>query len=264
MLRLLVLLGIVLAAPVQAQIGPPTDYVRWDAAGPEAPVSAGATTEVTIRAAIEAGWKMYAMDSPRPSRGVTIDVEALPPGFSLQEIVQSEPDEGYDPNFDITVRTFEREAAFTVRLATAADVASRTHEVGGTIGFMICNDRLCLPPTTVPFEADVPVRQASLATEGQAPAPTTPSLFGQVPTGGTAEKVSWTATVEPDAVRPGQTAELVLAAEVESGWKMYALDAVPPGKRGPVPVTPSVDAARPRLPYTRCPVSRRRRVRRFA
>ncbi|MEM1043701.1 MAG: cytochrome c biogenesis protein CcdA [Bacteroidota bacterium] len=43
----------------------------------------------------------------------------------------------------------------------------------------------------------------------------------QVPEG---EPVVWTTLVEPETVRPGETAEVVLFAEISGDWRMYALD----------------------------------------
>ncbi|RMH61044.1 MAG: hypothetical protein D6685_09730, partial [Bacteroidetes bacterium] len=42
-------------------------------------------------------------------------------------------------------------------LAVASTVAPGPYEVRGVAVFMICNDRLCLPPTRAPLAASVTV-----------------------------------------------------------------------------------------------------------
>ncbi len=228
-------------AAALAQVGPATDYVTWTMSGPAAPVAAGGTARLTIEAAIAPGWKMYAMDSPRPSRGVELRFEALPPGFRVQARHQATPRQGFDPNFNIDVRYFEEAASFEVDLAVASSVAPGPYEVQGVAVFMICNDRLCLPPTRAPLSASVTVEPAGASPPALVP-PEAGVDLGTGAVGTAADRVAWTAQVTPPGVAPGGRGRLTLTAVIDAGWKMYALDAVPPGRRGPVAVAPAVTA----------------------
>lgn len=55
------------------------------------------------------------------------------------------------------------------------------------------------------------------------------------------EYMEWSARVVPDSVRPGNAFKLVLDAEIESPWKMYALDETLPEVSGPRPFGVTTD-----------------------
>src|SRR5690606_22289726 len=60
-----------LAGSANAQdILPATEYVDWTVQAVPSAVAPGSAFELRIQATIEDGWKMYALDSPRPSFGV--------------------------------------------------------------------------------------------------------------------------------------------------------------------------------------------------
>jgi thiol:disulfide interchange protein DsbD len=103
---------------------------------------------IALRGEIGDGWKMYAMDSPRPSRGVEITAASLPDGIRIAEVRQAEAKQSFDPNFQIDVTYFTEVAEFTVDLdapagldpsgltgtlaSHAADRAGRAGRLGGT------------------------------------------------------------------------------------------------------------------------------------
>lgn len=142
------------------QIGPATDYVRWEVAASPANVVTGGTVRLLWKAQIDDGWKMYALDSPPPSRGVRVRLEALPEGITQEgDFRQTPPKEGHDPNFGVDVRYFEHTATLEATFKVRAGAGAKT--LGGQVEFMICNDRLCLPPTRVPFQAAFTVQAAA-------------------------------------------------------------------------------------------------------
>lgn len=153
--------------PVLAQqIGPATEYATWSVDLKPETVPPGERVTVRFDVALEEGWKMYAMDSPRPSRGVEIAFDALPEGLErVGDVRQLEPNEGYDPNFKVDVRYFEEQASFEADVAVDASAAAGAHRIGGTVTFMICNATLCLPPTRVPFAETVTVQASAGSSE---------------------------------------------------------------------------------------------------
>ncbi len=141
-------------------IGPPSDYVMWQATAAPGGVAPGQRVRLFVSTQIADGWKMYAMDSPPPSRGVRLYLDPLPSGFTQKGgITQSEPKEAFDPNFKIDVRYFKREATFSAEFAVADDAETGTYELSGRSEYQICNDDLgvCLPPVKVPFAVSVVV-----------------------------------------------------------------------------------------------------------
>ena len=208
-------------APFQS---PALEHVTWTATADPETVAAGETTRVVFAVSIEQGWKMYALGSPSPSRAVSVTFDDLPDGLVQQgEMQQTGDKEGYDPNFKKDVIYFETEGALWADVAVAADAEAGTRALSGTIHFMICNDRLCLPPTNVPFETTLIVGAASPGDTGDSgddtavappvvPPPTTPlfatdSLTGldiaDVPTPPASQESTITATTDFEASRSG-------------------------------------------------------------
>lgn len=98
-------------------------------------------------------WKMYAMDSPRPSLAVKVTVDSVSAGVTVEgAIEQSSPSRMFDPGFQIDVTYFRESATFTIpfRLSDAGE----SPVVIGTTRYQICNDEtgICLPPTDEPFK----------------------------------------------------------------------------------------------------------------
>ncbi|MBT8400446.1 MAG: thioredoxin family protein [Rhodothermia bacterium] len=145
-----------------------TELVQWTGSVGEVQERSGFVLQ--LDAEIAEGWKMYALDSPRPSRGVELELTDLPAWLEIAGPVrQSPPKDAFDPNFRIDVRYFDDAAEFYVDLAYADSGADRATvdmagRVAGSVTFQICNDDLgiCLPPTDLAFAipmdgSDVPI-----------------------------------------------------------------------------------------------------------
>jgi thiol:disulfide interchange protein DsbD len=129
-------------------------YVRWSAAAVETAAEPGINLQLALKADITEGWKMYAMDSPRPSRGVDITVTGTPADVKVVGSVrQEDPRHAFDPNFQIDVTYFVGTADFVFDLDVAREVDRSQAILGVDVLFQICNDALgiCLPPTTRPL-----------------------------------------------------------------------------------------------------------------
>lgn len=180
----------------QAQRGGSASKVDWSVSATD--VAPGASGALTLEASIQDGWKMYALDSPPPSQGVSVGIDAWPNGLTKDgPIEQSEPKRGYDPNFDKEVSYFEGTA--TVRVPLAAEEGARLGErtVDGTVTFMVCTDEMCLPPTPTSFSVTMTVAEG-----------------GTENTGG-----STTATAPPSAPNGAERAE---SSETDSGRESAA------------------------------------------
>jgi len=147
------------------EVGPAERYVQWTASsngtGP------GGSLQVHLDGRIADGWKMYALDSSPPSRGIRVHFDALPDGFALAgDVMQSEPKEHFDPNFKIQVRYFKKSVQLSASFAVDGAVPESTYEISGYVDYQICNDDLgvCLPPTKAPFSISVLVDVACAET----------------------------------------------------------------------------------------------------
>ena len=97
------------------------------------------------------------MHSPA-GRPLEISAGRLPPGFRLVgKPKQSGVRRAFDANFGTDVLYFHAESVVEQRFKTDRRTAPGPATLGGDITFMACNDRLCLSPVTVSFEAPVTV-----------------------------------------------------------------------------------------------------------
>lgn len=113
-------------------------------------------------------WRMYAMDSPKPSRALAVRIDALPNGVVLRDSLhQLDVQSGYDPNFDKVVTYFHRRAVVWADYIIPSSFSGGT--VVGSVEFMICNNLICLPPDSTSIH--------STFTEASAPFTTSPIVL---------------------------------------------------------------------------------------
>jgi len=151
---LLILLAL-LASPARAQRA--TEIVQWRAHPQPERVAPGDSLWLRLEATIAEGWKVYALDSPPPTRGVRVRLDTLPDLRQAGSPRQQTPLESYDPFFEKVVRYFLNRAVLAVPLVVTPDATPGTRTLRARVAFMTCNDRVCLPPTEVPVEATVQI-----------------------------------------------------------------------------------------------------------
>jgi thiol:disulfide interchange protein DsbD len=119
---------------------------------------------VSLRATIKPGWHLYALDQqPGGPMRTAIQVPAGQSYALAGDVKQPEPLTAVDPNFDMPVRYFENAVTFSVPIAVAPSPKSLKDPVTLQVSYQTCNDRLCLPLTTVKVQALVAVlRQNSV------------------------------------------------------------------------------------------------------
>lgn len=108
------------------------------------------TYEVKIKAQIDPDWVIYSMISPENGPIATkIVFDQSEDNVTLQNsiIEDLEPVKVYDKLFEQEVIKFSNEASYTQSVISEINNATLT----GTITFMACNGKQCLPPTKVPF-----------------------------------------------------------------------------------------------------------------
>jgi thiol:disulfide interchange protein len=163
----------------------------------------GDTLTAHVDLMIDDGWKMYAMDSPPPSRGVAIRFEDIPESLTLAGPVQQEtPQRGYDPNFRKEVTYFENQAHVWADVAIAPDASPGEQIVSGAVEYMICNDDMCYPPVRQPFEVAFTVTDGPPGNPSAGIASTEPSgaeASGTAPSDVPSSASPTTSTDEPTA-----------------------------------------------------------------
>ncbi len=148
-----VMLCVSLSATAQV---PQQVVVRWSASMPAAAtVAAGATIEVVLDAAIDPGWKMYALtqDGAGP-QALTITTA---PGSVMRldgNVLAPLPSSAFDRNFSIITYYHDETATFHVPLRIPDDAAGRVM-VDLDATYQTCTERFCLPPTTERIEVSL-------------------------------------------------------------------------------------------------------------
>jgi thiol:disulfide interchange protein DsbD len=110
-------------------------------------------SSIQISAKIENGWHLYALDldpsiGPVPTQIVLEKnklVKELQP-FAASTIAKK----SYDANFGAEVSYYEKEFFAHNRI-----LVKKPTIVKGELTYMLCDDKRCLPPKTIPFEIAV-------------------------------------------------------------------------------------------------------------
>ncbi len=137
--------------PGQQQVARPEEVVAWSLRVEPQPVYPGEQALLYVEGAIASGWHLYAMDSPA-GKPLHVRVVQPPEGLQVGSPEQDTPLEGYDPNFDTTVRYFEDRVTVRLPLVLSTQLTPDTYPLQVDITYMVCNDRICLPPHTVTKE----------------------------------------------------------------------------------------------------------------
>jgi DsbC/DsbD-like thiol-disulfide interchange protein len=149
-LRLLVCFAFLLAFLTLAKAQMPSQVVTWKASNSSAPLKHGDKITAQLRATIANGWHVYSIS--QPPGGPSPTIIGVPDGQSLSEagtILGPLPREAFDPNFNMETEFYERSAAFKVPLEVTPTAKPGSGKIVIKVRFQTCNDRICLPPSTV-------------------------------------------------------------------------------------------------------------------
>lgn len=108
---------------------------------------------IQITAEIENGWHLYALDldpsiGPVPTQIVLEKNKALKVLFPFEASTKAK--QSFDANFEAEVSYFEHffKASNQIKV-------KKPSIVRGELTYMLCDDKRCLPPKTIPFEVKV-------------------------------------------------------------------------------------------------------------
>ncbi|NNF57223.1 MAG: hypothetical protein HKN04_03190 [Rhodothermaceae bacterium] len=156
------LLILLLAAPAQAQFGPPIpdEVVTWTATV-RPPSTAEEMTDtfwpgerayITLTGEILDGWRVYALDTPG-GYPAQLTLAALPEGLVRYSVPgEAEPHDGHDTVLDEAYRYHEGRARIWQGVQVSAEAPPGLRVVTGTLRYAACNDEVCIPPRDLPFE----------------------------------------------------------------------------------------------------------------
>ena len=138
---------ILLAGYANAQINNP---VKWTYTAKKI---ADKTYELHMTATIDGNWHLYAQDAGEGPEPTTFTFTANPLikfDGKIKEVGKLE--KSYDKNFKSVSKYYGNKVDFVQKIKVKTSIAT---VVKGTVNFMVCNDRQCLPPRDVPFTIKV-------------------------------------------------------------------------------------------------------------
>jgi thiol:disulfide interchange protein DsbD len=110
-------------------------------------------SSIQISAKIENGWHLYALDLD-PSIGPVPTQIVLEKNKLVKELqpfeVSTLAKKSYDANFGAEVSYYEQDFHTYKRI-----LVKKPTIVKGELTYMLCDDKRCLPPKTIPFEIKV-------------------------------------------------------------------------------------------------------------
>jgi len=108
------------------------------------------TYEVSLSATVEAGWHIYSQTTPDGGPSATVISFTKNPLIELAGAVKEvgQLQQKHEELFGVDVKQFSNKVVFvqTIRLKAKAKTA-----LNGSIEFMTCNNKECLPPKTQKF-----------------------------------------------------------------------------------------------------------------
>lgn len=111
-------------------------------------------TVLALRAICEEGWHLYALTLPRDDGPFPTVINVTPSTlYTAGAVIEPQPTEVEDPNFQMLVRYHGHETEFAIPIER---LSKEAFNVEGSVEFMCCNDKTCLPPVTEKFSVPFP------------------------------------------------------------------------------------------------------------
>jgi hypothetical protein len=110
----------------------------------------GSTFEISLTAAVDASWHIYSQTTPEGGPFPTAIAFTKNPLIQLEGPVKEVGtlEQKHEPLFGVDVKQYSKKVVFVQTVKLKAKIKTA---LTGTIEFMTCNDRVCLPPATHKF-----------------------------------------------------------------------------------------------------------------
>ncbi len=109
--------------------------------------------DVYVTATLDNKWHIYAQDAGEGPEPTSLSFSKNPL-INLDGKVKEEGklEKEYDKNFGSTLKFYSNKVSFVQRIKLKSTVAT---VLKGSVNYMVCNDRKCLPPKEIPFTVKV-------------------------------------------------------------------------------------------------------------
>lgn len=111
------------------------------------------TYELHITATIDGNWHLYAQDAGEGPEPTSFNFTKNPLiSFDGKVLEVGKMEKSFDKNFNSVLKYYAKKVDFVQKIKVRSSIAT---VVKGTVTFMVCNDRQCLPPRDVSFSINV-------------------------------------------------------------------------------------------------------------
>lgn len=109
--------------------------------------------DVYVTATLDKKWHIYAQDAGEGPEPTSLSFSKNPL-INLDGKVKEEGklEKEYDKNFGSTLKFYSNQVSFVQRIKLKSPVST---VLKGSVNYMVCNDRKCLPPKEIPFAVKV-------------------------------------------------------------------------------------------------------------
>jgi thiol:disulfide interchange protein DsbD len=109
----------------------------------------GKVYDIYITATLDSKWHIYAQDAGEGPEPTTLNFSKNPLlNFEGKVKEEGKLEKEYDKNFGSTLKFYSNKVSFVQRVKLKSPV---TTVLKGSVNYMVCNDRKCLPPKEIPF-----------------------------------------------------------------------------------------------------------------
>ena len=121
------------------------DPVKWDFSQKKLSEN---QIELSFKANIENGWYVYSQNAGEGPVSTEFTFENSDKFILSGNVLEQDPLEEFDPNFDAILRYFKNEAVFTQLIQVNSE---EDFQINGEVYFMTCDSTQCLPPEALEF-----------------------------------------------------------------------------------------------------------------
>ena len=116
------------------------DPVKWDFSQKKLSEN---EIELSFKANVENGWYVYSQNAGEGPVSTEFTFENSDKFILSGNVLEQDPLEEFDPNFDAILRYFKNEAVFTQLIQVNSE---EDFQINGEVYFMTCDSTQCLPP----------------------------------------------------------------------------------------------------------------------
>ena len=109
---------------------------------------------INISATLEPDWHIYSMNTPDGGPVATVFNFKKNPLITIdgKTVEKGKSSTVHDDIFGVDVKYYSETVTFVQEVVLKSAVKTN---LSGTVKYMVCNDKMCLPPKTVPFNIQI-------------------------------------------------------------------------------------------------------------